>query len=74
MGITAYLGVIDGMGIVALGAAVFDPVGRTDGKTVAVGQNVGVVHLVGKESDLDFGTDELHGHIIRAVVNGDGGV
>ena len=71
---TAYLRIINGAGIVAFGAAIFHPVGRTDGIMDAIGQDVGILHPVRQETDFHIRTDELHGDIVRKVIDGNRGI
>ena len=62
--------IINSVSIIAFSAAILHPVGRPNGIMDAIGQDVGILHAIWQETDLDFGTDELHGNIVRKVIDG----
>ena len=54
--------------------AVIIAVGPADGELLIFKQNESRVHVIRKKSDIYFGRDELHGHIIADLVDGNGRV
>ena len=54
--------------------AVLIAVGLPDGELLIFKQNEGRVHVIREISDIHFGRDKLHGHIIADLVDGNGRV
>ena len=54
--------------------AVLIAVGPADGELLIFKQNESRVHVIREKSDSYFGRDELHGHIIADLVDGNGRV
>ena len=54
--------------------AVLIAVGPADGELLIFKQNESRVHVIREISDIHFGRDKLHGHIIADLVDGNGGV
>lgn len=54
--------------------AVLIAVGPADGELLIFKQNESRVHVIREKSDIYFGRDELHGHIIADLVDGNGRV
>lgn len=54
--------------------AVLIAVGPADGELLIFKQNESRDHVIREKSDIYFGRDELHGHIIADLVDGNGRV
>ena len=54
--------------------AVFVAVGPAEGKLLTIFEDIGTVHVIRKIPDIDLCGDELHGDVVRDVVDTDGGI